>query len=89
MGDKTFGDGMECIGDDKLREGGRALSPEEKRLVVERIHAAWLTMPALRLGQLIVNAMRPIQCPEIFYVEDGALAERVEALVSTNTRRSP
>ncbi len=34
----------------------------------------WEESPDLRLGQLIVNAIRPADpCPEIFYIEDDGL----------------
>jgi hypothetical protein len=54
----------------------RAVTPEQKRAVVERLYAAWLKVPNLRLGQLIANA---VDGGEIFYVPDGGLADDVES----------
>lgn len=42
--------------------------------VLAALREAWLESPDLRLGQLIVNAIRPSNpCPEIFYKEDDEL----------------
>jgi len=42
--------------------------------VLAALRAAWAESPDLRLGQLIVNAIRPANpCPEVFYTEDDAL----------------
>lgn len=54
---------------------GRAVTPEQKRAIVEAILAAWLVLPELRLGQLLVNAMpAPNEHMRLFYAEDAALA---------------
>lgn len=60
---------------------GRALTPEQKRAVVERIFRAWLAAPSLRLGQLLANAWAPSLSGDLFYAEDGPLADAAEALV--------
>lgn len=42
------------------------------------LRETWLESPDLRLGQLIVNAVRPsAPCPEVFYVEDEELTRRL------------
>ena len=39
--------------------------------ILEKLRAAWKTLPDMRLGQLLVNIIRPSQpCPQIFGVED-------------------
>lgn len=44
--------------------------------VLAVLRVAWQLDPDLRLGQLIVNAVRPSSpCPDVFYVEDDKLAE--------------
>ncbi len=44
--------------------------------VLAAVRAAWAESPDLRLGQLIVNAVRPTNsCPEVFYAEDHALVQ--------------
>lgn len=45
------------------------------------LRAAWAESPDLRLGQLVVNAVRPTQpCPEVFYAEDDALLQGLNNL---------
>ena len=42
--------------------------------VLAALRAAWQESPDLRLGQLIVNAVRPTQpCPEVYHAEDDVL----------------
>ena len=49
--------------------------------VLAALRAAWAESPDLRLGQLIVNAVRPTnQCPEVFYTEDEALVRGLNIL---------
>ncbi len=46
--------------------------------VIEALMEAWSKHPAMRLGQLIVNAVRPEKaCPEIFYIEDSQLIKKL------------
>ncbi len=46
--------------------------------ILSALRAAWQESPDLRLGQLIVNAVRPTQpCPEVFYLQDEDLLERL------------
>ena len=54
---------------------GRASTPEQKREITDRLLAAWLKVPELRLGQLIYCA-----CPSerLFNLEDYPLIERIE-----------
>ncbi len=62
----------------------RAETPEQKRAIVERILAVWEKNPELRLGQLILVNMNGLDdehaARKLFYVEDEALAERLELL---------
>lgn len=60
---------------------GRAETSEEKRVVIERLLAAWLKQPAQRLGQLIENATGAAadrKVVDLFYIEDQSLVECVE-----------
>lgn len=67
---------------------GRALTPEDKRIVMDRFLVAWLRAPQQRLGQLVDNAVarqrraeEPLQRPngpDLFYIEDERLVEMVE-----------
>jgi hypothetical protein len=39
--------------------------------IIEKLSALWKTQPDMRLGQLLVNVIRPSQpCPQVFGVED-------------------
>ena len=53
----------------------RAMTPEQKKEVTDRLLAAWLKTPAMRLGQLIfvVTGGR-----DIFYDEDYPLVKEIE-----------
>lgn len=60
----------------------RAVTPEQKRAVIERLYAAWLAKPNLRLGQLIANAS--FRCDasfDPFFVEDFPLVKAAEAWI--------
>lgn len=57
---------------------GRALSDGEKQAVIERILAAWVKVPALRLGQFIDCANTVRGRGDVFDVEDFDLAEACE-----------
>ena len=49
--------------------------------VLAALRAAWAESPDLRLGQLIVNAVRPTNpCPEVFYTEDEALVRGLNSI---------
>jgi uncharacterized protein YihD (DUF1040 family) len=51
--------------------------------VLEALRLAWQQDPDLRLGQLVVNAVRPASpCPELFHVEDDALLEGLARYVA-------
>lgn len=71
---------------------GRAQTPGEKRAVVERLYAAWLAAPELRLGQLITNALLPgsgSATAALYYATDtelGAVTEAVAAHHGRNPR---
>jgi hypothetical protein len=68
---------------------GRALTPKDKKAVLDLIYKAWLMLPELRLGQLIDGALstRPTTepLPDFFYIEDEALANRVEEYATERT----
>jgi hypothetical protein len=53
----------------------RALTPEQKKEITDRLLAAWLRTPAMRLGQLVhvVTGGR-----DIFYDEDYPLVKEIE-----------
>jgi hypothetical protein len=59
----------------------RAITPERKREIVERILTAWEQAPQQRLGQLIDNALRFRAEPhaDLFGVEDTDLTDAIEA----------
>ena len=65
---------------------GRALTPELKRVIVDRVLVAWEAQPQLRLGQLIVNTIHRItggatkeeQVQRLYYLEDATLADLLQ-----------
>lgn len=56
---------------------GRADTPAKKREVTQRLLRAWQRVPELRLGQLVLCAIRD----DLFDLEDFALIEAIEAFV--------
>jgi hypothetical protein len=61
---------------------GRAGTEAEKRAIIERLLAAWLRAPRLRLGQLLEAAVSGRSIGGgMFYVEDDDLLDCVELLV--------
>jgi hypothetical protein len=66
----------------KLRKRFRPLR-DSRRIddVLLAIGEVWAQNPDLRLGQLLINAVRPDQqCPELFGIEDGDLVRLVKAV---------
>jgi hypothetical protein len=56
---------------------GRAETTEEKEQVIQRLLEVWKAYPDLRLGQLILNALRDNN--DILYmIEDIPLLEHIE-----------
>lgn len=48
--------------------------------ILAALREAWLRHPEQRLGQLLVNVANPKQpCPELFYIEDQVLLERLRS----------
>ncbi len=49
--------------------------------ILEILRTVWTQHPDMRLGQLVVNAVRPsTPCPEVFSIEDTVLARKLESL---------
>ena len=54
--------------------------------MLELLRQVWMRSPDLRLGQLIVNAVRPGEpCPEVFSIEDTLLARRLERILKESS----
>lgn len=48
--------------------------------ILEKLCAIWKTQPDMRLGQLLVNVLRPSQpCPQVFYAEDTFAEKQIDA----------
>ena len=46
--------------------------------MLEAVRRAWMRYPDLRLGQLLVIAVKPSEpCPDVFYVEDSVLLRKL------------
>ena len=51
--------------------------------ILEKLEEVWVANPDCRLGQLLMVAVRPENpCPEMFYVEDDTLLEKLIDLES-------
>jgi hypothetical protein len=50
--------------------------PKRIEVVLDALREIWLHNPDLRLGQIVVNAIRPTDpCPQIFNAEDDVLLD--------------
>ena len=62
--------------------------PDRIDRIIERLRQVWKTHPDLRLGQLLVNAIRPSQpCPQVFYPEDSLIENGLENYSNPGTER--
>lgn len=60
----------------------RALTPEQKKQVMDEVLIAWLQKPELRLGQLLENALSKHETQlSLFYVEDLDLTKHLKEWV--------
>jgi uncharacterized protein YihD (DUF1040 family) len=51
--------------------------------MIKLIEEIWNENPDFRLGQLIVNAVKPSEpCPQVFYVEDDVMMNKLKDLLS-------
>lgn len=57
----------------------RAITPEQKKEVLDSILKVWLNNPDLRLGQLIRNSKDKYSSMKLFYIEDYELMKMIEA----------
>ncbi len=56
--------------------------PARIEQILDLLREVWARSPDLRLGQLIVNAVRPAEpCPEVFSIEDTVLARRLRRML--------
>lgn len=52
--------------------------PKRIEHVLNTIREAWEKQPDMRLGQLLIAAIRPKQpCPDLFHMEDGQIEKRI------------
>ena len=53
--------------------------PARIEQIIEKIWILWQAHPDLRLGQLLVNLIRPSEpCPQVFSFEDTELLNRLQ-----------
>lgn len=64
---------------------GRATNDTAKWNVTQRILAAWMRVPSLRLGQFIDNATHG-RNPDMFTIEDASLADLCEEYAEEHGR---
>lgn len=61
----------------------RAYTPEQKKEIINRLLVVWISLPDLRLGQLIANAnLTKNEDKDIFYIEDFELIEKMESFLT-------
>ncbi len=52
--------------------------PNRLDRMIEKLRELWKTQPDQRLGQLIVNVIRPGEpCPRVFYAEDDDIEAKL------------
>ena len=52
--------------------------------ILNLVRRVWTRSPDLRLGQLLVNTVRPDQpCPKVFAIEDTVLARRLGQMLKS------
>lgn len=62
--------------------------PDRIDRIIDKLREVWKANPDLRLGQLLVNAIRPSQpCPQIFYPEDDVIQKGLLAYQSGKSTR--
>ena len=66
----------------------RADTVAKKNKIIDSLFQAWLNSPDLRLGQLIVNAIRLSKDANIplFYIEDSALETAITEFIDKNLK---
>lgn len=64
---------------------GRAQTENDKERIMRRLELAWKRQPAMRLGQLIINAIGPDAMPCLFNEEDYPLVGKIEEFVQRNS----
>ena len=68
---------------------GRANTVSKKNMMIEAIFQSWIKCPDLRLGQLIVNAIRASEtAPQVplFYIEDCDLESAIVEFACKNEK---
>jgi hypothetical protein len=68
---------------------GKLTLAESRRVIIERLLAAWVAAPELRLGQLIVNSLDfgpSADSAKLFYKRDGDFVVAIEQFAKTGTR---
>lgn len=63
--------------------------PKRIQPILKLIEELWTENPDLRLGQLLVNAIRPSQpAPEVFYAEDDRLLDGLRDLARNSRKQA-
>jgi hypothetical protein len=53
--------------------------PKRIKEILDVLRDVWEHQPDLRLGQIVINAIRPVEpCPQVFHAEDHALLEGLQ-----------
>jgi hypothetical protein len=66
---------------------GRANTVSKKSMMIEAIFQSWIRCPDLRLGQLIVDAIRSSEiAAPLFYIEDDQLEAAILEFACKNDK---
>ena len=53
--------------------------PKKIKEILDVLRDVWEHQPDLRLGQIVINAIRPVEpCPQVFHAEDHVLLEGLQ-----------
>ena len=56
--------------------------PKRIEPMIQLVWDVWQRSPDLRLGQILVNAIRPTEpCPQVFSAEDDTIARGLEEML--------
>ena len=63
--------------------------PDRIEPMLDLLREVWMQAPDLRLGQIVVNAVRPGEpVPAVFYMDDDKMAEGLRALADVLAKNS-
>src|SRR5437764_11905452 len=72
------------------RRGNPMRDPNRIDRMIEMLWELWKAQPDMRLGQLLVNVIRPGEpCPRVFYAEDTDTEKKLAKYLAEVAARAP